>query len=162
NDQVPLDTKMYARRWILDVEDRLVELVEGLLRTAPDHLETYMPGYTHTQHAQPITYAYWLTHYAAVFLRDLNRMKNAYNEVNTNPLGAGAISGTSFPIDRALTAKLLAFDGIQEHALDVVGARDWNLSTLSALANLMTTTSRVAEEIIYWITHEFRMLTLDD
>jgi argininosuccinate lyase len=162
NDQVPLDTKLYTRRRILDVQDKLLATISVLLKRSEDHLDTYMPGYTHIQHAQPITFSYWLTSYASVLLRDFKRLKNAFEEVNSNPLGAGAISGTSFPIDRQLTSKLMAFDRVQVHGLDVVGARDWNLETLSALANMMTTTSRVAEEIIFWITYEFRMLTLDD
>ena len=121
-----------------------------------------MSSYTHVQHAQPISVAFWLSHYAAIFLRDLDRLKRAYDLADQNPLGSGAIAGTSFPIDRELTRDLLGFQQVQEHALDATSARDFMLEVLSASAILSTTASRLAEEFIFWSSYEFRTLTLDD
>jgi argininosuccinate lyase len=109
-----------------------------------------------------MTYAYWLTNYAAVFLRDLRRLAAADQTLNTNPLGAGALTGTSFPIDRDLTTELMGFDSVQEHCLDAVGNKDFNLEILAALAIMFSSLSRVAEEVIYGITQEFRTMVLDD
>ena len=162
NDQVVLDTKLFARSRLREVQTALGRLVETLLSRAADHTRTIMPGYTHTQHAQPMTYAYWLTNYAAVFLRDLRRLAAADQTLNTNPLGAGALTGTSFPIDRYLTTELLGFDSIQEHCLDAVGNKDFNLEILAALAIMFSSLSRIAEEVIYGITQEFRTMVLDD
>ena len=162
NDQVVLDTKLYARDQLLNVQIDLAEFINTFLSLAPDHVETIMPGYTHTQHAQPMTFAYWLTHYAAIFMRDLERLKQAYDVTNTNPLGAGALTGTSFPINRYLTTYLLGFADVQAHCLDAVTARDFTLQILSSLATLFSTLSRLAEEIIYGISYEYRTMVLDD
>lgn len=162
NDQVVLDTKLYARDQLLVAQEALAQFIQTFLDLAPQHLDTIMPGYTHTQHAQPMTFAYWLTYYAAVFLRDLERLKQAYDVTNTNPLGAGALTGTSFPINRQLTTYLLGFSKIQAHGLDAVTARDFTLQTLSSLATLFSSISRLCEEIIYGISHEFRTMVLDD
>ena len=162
NDQVVLDTKLYARDQLAVVQSALAELINTLLELAPEHLNTIMPGYTHTQHAQPMTFAYWLTHYAAIFLRDLERLRQSYDVTNTNPLGAGALTGTSFPINRELTTYLLGFREVQPHCLDAVTARDFTLQILSSLATLFSTISRLAEEIIYGISYEFRTMVLDD
>ena len=162
NDQVVLDTKLFARSKLREVQTALCQLVETLLSQASDHTRTIMPGYTHTQHAQPMTYAYWLTNYAAVFLRDLRRLAAADRTLNINPLGAGALTGTSFPIDRDLTTELLGFDSVQEHCLDAVGNKDFNLEILAALAITFSSLSRIAEEVIYGITQEFHTMVLDD
>ena len=162
NDQVVLDTKLFARSRLREVQSALCRLTDTLLARASDHTRTIMPGYTHTQHAQPMTYAYWLTNYAAVFLRDLRRLSAAEQTLNTNPLGAGALTGTSFPIDRNLTTELLGFDSVQEHCLDAVGNKDFNLEILAALAITFSSLSRIAEEVIYGITQEFRTMVLDD
>ncbi|RAP34277.1 argininosuccinate lyase [Candidatus Marinamargulisbacteria bacterium SCGC AG-439-L15] len=162
NDQVVVDTKLYAREYLRKTMEKLIALIETFLTQAKDHTHTLMPGYTHTQHAQPMTYAYWLTHYAAVFLRDLERLLQADSVNNTNPLGAGALTGTSFPIDRELTTKLLGFEKTQDHCLDAVGAKDFNLQILSGLSILMSSVSRLADEIIYGITQEFNTMVLDD
>ena len=121
-----------------------------------------MPGYTHTQHAQPISLGFWATAYVSKFLRDLKRFDSAYTITNQNPLGSAALAGTSFPIDRGLTAKLLGFDTVQEHALDVISSRDFILEILSNLSILMVGLSRFCEEIIYWTSYEFRIAELDD
>jgi len=162
NDQVVLDTKLFARAKLREVQTALCQLIETLLSRASTHTRTIMPGYTHTQHAQPMTYAYWLTNYAAVFLRDLRRLSASDRTLNTNPLGAGALTGTSFPIDRDLTTRLMGFDSVQEHCLDAVGNKDFNLEILAALAIMFSSLSRIAEEVIYGITQEFRTMLLDD
>ena len=162
NDQVALDTKLYSRDHLLNLIETVTIMTNDLLEQAKNHTETIMPGYTHIQHAQPITYAYWLTHYAASFLRDIRRLLAAYDNNDLNPLGAGAISGTSFPIDRQLTTDLLGFAAIQEHALDAVSAKDANLEILSNLSILFSTISRLANEVIYGISYEFNTMILDD
>lgn len=156
NDQVLADARLYIRRQILLTEERLLALQEALLDLAAAHLETVMPGYTHTQHAQPITLGFWASGHASALARDLGRLAHAYGNVNQNPLGACALAGTSFPIDRQFTAELLGFDGVQEHALDVTSSRDFILEPLSALALLMSHLSRLAEEVVWWSTYEFR------
>lgn len=162
NDQVVLDSKLYARKRLLDLRERLIPAIEALLERASASTDDVMVGYTHTQHAQPISIAYWLSHYAAILLRDLDRLQRAYDLTDTNPLGTGAIAGTSFPIDRQLTTDLLGFQKIQEHGLDATSSRDFMLEILSASAILMTTLSRLAEELISWSSYEFRNVTLDD
>ncbi|MFT4551773.1 MAG: argininosuccinate lyase [Chlamydiales bacterium] len=162
NDQVVLDTKLYSRDKLLEVKKSLSKVIKALLDRSKEDTTAIMPGYTHTQHAQPMTVAYWFTHYAAIFLRDLERLSASYKVTDTNPLGAGALTGTSFPIDRKLTTRLLGFEKVQEHCLDAVTARDYNLQTISSLAILFSTLSRIAEEVIYGITHEFRTMVLDD
>ena len=136
NDQVANDTKLYTRDHLVAVIEKVINFVDLLLEQAQEHTETLMPGYTHIQHAQPITYGYWLSHIAAGTLRDLRRLLAAYDNNDSNSLGAGAISGTSFPIDRELTTNLLGFGSTQEHGLDVVSSKDANLEILSGLAIL--------------------------
>ena len=162
NDQVILDSKLYTRRRLLELREKLIPVIQAFLERAADHTEDVMIGYTHVQHAQPISIAYWLSHYAAVLLRDLDRLKRAYDITDENPLGTGALSGTSFPIDRKLTTELLGFQKVHEHGLDATSSRDFMLEVLSAHAILMTTVSRLAEEFIFWSSYEFRTLTLDD
>ena len=162
NDQVVLDSKLYTRRRLLELREKLLPVVQALLDRAAETTDDVMVGYTHTQHAQPISIAYWLSHYAAIFLRDLDRIKRAYDLTDENPLGTGAIAGTSCPIDRRLTTELLGFQKVHEHGLDATSARDFMLEVLSANALLMTTVSRMAEEFISWSSYEFRNVTLDD
>jgi len=162
NDQVPTDTKLYARNQLIAVLDVLFKFIDTLLKQAESQTETIMPGYTHTQHAQPITYGYWLSHYATVFLRDAQRILTSLSGLDQNPLGAGALTGTSFPIDRTLTTRLLGFEGIQEHAMDAVGNKDNTLEILSSFSILFSSISRLADEIIYGITYEFGTMVLDD
>jgi argininosuccinate lyase len=162
NDQVVLDSKLYTRRRLLELRRKLLPVIETLLERAAGMTEDVMSSYTHVQHAQPISVAYWLSHYAAVFLRDLDRLKRAYDLTDENPLGSGALAGTSFPIDRELTTDLLGFQKVHEHGLDATSARDFMLEVLSASAILSTTASRLAEEFIFWSSYEFRTLTLDD
>ena len=121
-----------------------------------------MPGYTHTQHAQPISVAFWLTSHVSALTRDQRRLSNAFEAVNQSPLGAAALAGTSFPTDRELVAELLGFDGCHEHALDAVGSRDWAVETLAALAMLMCNLSRLAEELVLFSTYEYGMVEIGD
>ena len=162
NDQVVLDSKLYTRKRLLELRGRLLAAVTPLLERAADTTEDVMVSYTHVQHAQPISVAYWLSHYAAIFLRDLDRLKRAYDLTDENPLGTGAIAGTSFPIDRQLTTDLMGFQRVHEHGLDATSSRDFMLEVLSASAILSTTCSRLAEELILWSSYEFRTVTLDD
>jgi len=162
NDQVLVDARLYVREQILKSEELLCALSEEFIKIAKRYPDAVMPGYTHTQHAQPITLGFWATGYVSMFLRDLRRLRNAYEIVNTNPLGACALAGTSFPTDRELTTWLLGFDSTHEHALDVISSRDFIAETLCALAILASNLSRLAEEIVYWSTYEFGMIELDD
>ena len=162
NDQVLVDARLYIREQILSTQTGLSQLCRAFLKIASSHVETVMPGYTHMQHAQPISLGFWATAYVSMFLRDLKRLDAAYRLANMNPLGTGAIAGTSFAIDRHLTTKLLGFDTVHEHALDVISSRDFIAETLFCLSLLMTNLSRLGEEIVYWTTHEFGTAVLDD
>ena len=162
NDQVLVDAHLYIRDEILNIQRGLSTLCEAFLQIAKAHADTVMPGYTHTQHAQPISLGFWATAYISMFLRDQKRLQSAYRLVNMNPLGACALAGTTFPIDRDLTTKLLGFDAPHEHALDVISSRDFIVETLFALSLVMANLSRMSEEIVYWTTYEFGIAVLDD
>ncbi|MFH1055480.1 MAG: argininosuccinate lyase [Candidatus Altiarchaeota archaeon] len=162
NDQVLVDAKLHIRYKILDVKKKVVNLQNVFLKIASENLETPVPGYTHTQDAQPITLAYWATAYVSALNRDLERLDHAYSNVDTNPLGSCALAGTSFPIDRMMTTKLLGFGAVHKHSLDVISSRDFAAETMCALAILMSNLSKLAEEIVYWSTYEFGILELDD
>ena len=162
NDQVLVDAHLYIRDEILNVQRGLSALCDAFLQIAKEHADTVMPGYTHTQHAQPISLGFWATAYVSMFLRDQKRLQSAYRLANMNPLGACALAGTTFPIDRALTTKLLGFDAPHEHALDVISSRDFIAEVLFALSLVMANLSRISEEIVYWTTYEFRVAVLDD
>ncbi len=162
NDQVLVDSHLYVREQILETQMKLSRLCRVFLQIASDHTNTVMPGYTHTQHAQPISLGFWATGYVSMFLRDFKRLDAAYALANVNPLGACAIAGTSFPINRELTTKLLGFDAVHEHALDVISSRDSIAEALFSLSLLMTNLSRFGQEIVYWTTYEFAIATLDD
>ena len=162
NDQVLVDAHLYIRDEILNVQRGLSALCEAFLQIAKEHADTVMPGYTHTQHAQPISLGFWATAYVSMFLRDRKRLQSAYTLANMNPLGACALAGTTFPIDRKLTTKLLGFDAPHEHALDVISSRDFIAEILFALSLVMANLSRISEEIVYWTTYEFGIAVLDD
>jgi argininosuccinate lyase len=162
NDQVITDARLFIREQILEIEELIILLQNTFLDIARKHLETPMPGYTHTQDAQPITLAYWATAYVSLLMRDLARLENAYGVVDKNPLGSCALAGTSFPIDRRLTTKLLGFSAVHKHSLDVISSRDFIAEPLCALAIHMSNLSKLAEEMVYWSTFEFNLITLDD
>ncbi|MBN2013740.1 MAG: argininosuccinate lyase [Candidatus Altiarchaeota archaeon] len=155
NDQVVTDTRMKLRVHILGIEESLFDLEKTLIRIAEKSTEKIMPGYTHTQQAQPITLAYWATAYVSMLSRDAKRLKNSYISVNKSPLGACALAGTSFQTDRRFTAKLLGFDDTVEHALDAVSSRDFIVETLAALSILMSNLSRLSGELILYSTIEY-------
>lgn len=162
NDQVVTDCRLHLRGRILAIQESLAGLQHALLGLAEAHTETVMPGYTHVQHAQPITVGFWASGHASVFARDQKRLEAAFKTTNVCPLGSCALAGTSFPIDRQLTAELLGFDGVLQHALDAVGTRDFAAETLAALAILMSNVSKLAEELVLWTSYEFGALELAD
>ncbi|CBK77262.1 argininosuccinate lyase [[Clostridium] cf. saccharolyticum K10] len=162
NDQVALDMKLYTR----DEIDELDSLVRGLLKVLVDmmekNLDTYMPGFTHLQKAQPITLAHHLGAYAEMFFRDLSRLYDIRERMNYCPLGAGALAGTTYPLDREYTASLLGFYGATLNSMDSVSDRDYLIELLSALSVISMHLSRFCEEIIIWNTNEYRFVELDD
>ena len=162
NDQVALDTRMYAKVACRETESMLDELLETLLAIAQDNLHTIMPGYTHMQKAQPITLAHHMTAYVQMFLRDRNRFRNAYQAADVMVLGSGALAGTTYPLNRERVAEILGFSRISENSLDGVADRDYMLDYLSAAAICMMHLSRFCEELILWNTNEFRFVEMDD
>jgi argininosuccinate lyase len=162
NDQVLVDAKIHIRYKILDIKKRIIALQKVFLRIAEENVETPIPGYTHTQDAQPITLGFWATAYVSMLMRDIRRLDNAYRIVDMNPLGSCALAGTSFKTDRMLTTKLLGFSGVHKHSLDVISSRDFMAETLCSLTILMGNLSKLAEEMVYWSTYEFGILELDD
>jgi len=162
NDQVLTASRLHLRAESLEIMKNVLELQRTLLGLGEKYIEQLMPGFTHMQHAQPITAGYWLTSYASSLGRDYERLESAYARINLSPLGAGALSGTSFPIDRKYTAKLLGFDGLQEHALDTVSTRDITIELVSAAAILMTNLSKISEDLIIMSTKEFGYIEFSD
>ncbi|MBN3950381.1 MAG: argininosuccinate lyase [Nostoc sp. NMS7] len=162
NDQVVTDTRLYLRISLLNIQQELLKFVEILIDLAETNVETVIPGYTHSQPAQPISLAYWLTAYASMFNRDIKRLDKAFENTNLNPLGACALAGTSFPIEREITTNLLGFDGLLLHGLDATSSRDFIIESLAALAIIMSNLSKMAEEIVLWNSFEFRLVEVDD
>ncbi len=162
NDQVALDTRMYARGACRETEGLLEDLIRALLDTAGKHLHTIMPGYTHMQKAQPITLAHHLMAYVQMFLRDRERFRAAYRSADVMVLGSGALAGTTYPLNRERVAEMLDFSAISENSLDGVSDRDFLLDYLSAASICMMHLSRFCEELILWNTNEFRFVEMDD
>ncbi len=162
NDQVALDFRMYVRKEISVILEQLLDLETVLCRQARKYQTAVMPGYTHLQRAQPISFAQHLLAYANMFTRDVTRLEDCRNRLNECPLGSGALAGTTYPIDRWQTAKALAFDAPMNNSLDGVSDRDYALEFLSGLSILMMHLSRFAEEIILWCSWEFKFIELDD
>ena len=162
NDQVALDTRMYARTACRETESMLEELIRALLEMAQANLHTIMPGYTHLQKAQPITLAHHMMAYVQMFLRDRDRFRRAYDAADVMVLGSGALAGTTYPLNRERVAELLGFSRISENSLDGVSDRDFLLDYLSAAAICMMHLSRFCEELILWNTNEFRFVEMDD
>ena len=162
NDQVALDMKLYTR----DEIDELSALVKGLLKELlalmEKNLDTYMPGFTHLQKAQPITLAHHAGAYFEMFDRDYSRLLDIRKRMNYCPLGSGALAGTTYPLDREYTAKLLGFDGPTLNSMDSVADRDYLIELLSALSTISMHLSRFCEEIIIWNTNEYRFVEIDD
>lgn len=162
NDQVALDMRLYTRDEIEALDTPLKELLEVLLKLMKEHIETYMPGFTHLQKAQPVTLAHHLGAYFEMFKRDRLRMKDIRKRMNYCPLGAGALAGTTYPLDREYTAELLGFDGPTLNSMDSVSDRDYLIEMLSAMSTVMMHLSRFCEEVIIWNSNEYQFVEIDD
>jgi len=162
NDQVALDMRLYTRDEIEAVDGLLKELLEVLLKLMKEHIETYMPGFTHLQKAQPVTLAHHLGAYFEMFKRDRLRMKDIRKRMNYCPLGAGALAGTTYPLDREYTAELLGFEGPTLNSMDSVSDRDYLIEMLSAMSTVMMHLSRFCEEVIIWNSNEYQFVEIDD
>lgn len=162
NDQVALDIRLYLRDEIEEIKKLVVSLTETLCKIASQHTDTIMPGYTHLQRAQPITFGQHLMAYAQMFLRDIDRLTDAAERMNVCPLGSGALAGTTYPIDRQRTSSLLHFDEPMVNSLDGVSDRDFCIELASTISIIMMHLSRFSEEIILWSSWEFKFIELDD
>ncbi|MGN1132952.1 MAG: argininosuccinate lyase [Oscillospiraceae bacterium] len=162
NDQVALDVRMNVKVEIKEIQTLVVELIETLCSLAEKNLNTIMPGYTHMQRAQPITFAHHIMAYAQMLLRDLDRLEDTYKRTNIMPLGSGALASTTYDINRQRVCDLLGFDEITQNSLDGVSDRDFCIEFVSAISMLMMHLSRFSEEIIMWCSWEFKFVELDD
>ena len=162
NDQVALDVRLTLRKECAGLMEQLKELINVLCDQAEEYADTVMPGYTHLQRAQPITFGHHLMAYAEMFLRDIGRMQDALKRMDVCPLGSGALAGTTYPLDRDLTAKLLGFSGVSRNSLDGVADRDFCAEIAAAISLAMVHLSRFSEEIILWCSWEFKFIELDD
>lgn len=162
NDQVALDMKLYTRDEVLHTDALLKELLEELQIIMKENIETYMPGFTHLQKAQPITLAHHMGAYFEMFKRDRARMKDVYRRMNYCPLGSGALAGTTYPLDREYTAELLGFAGATWNSMDSVADRDYLIEFLAALSTVMMHLSRFSEEVIIWNSNEYQFVEIDD
>ena len=162
NDQVALDMKLYTRDEIAQIDQLLRTLLRTILGIMQENTETIMPGFTHLQKAQPVTLAHHMGAYFEMFKRDHERMRDISKRMNTCPLGSGALAGTTYPLDRDYTAKLLGFDGPTLNSMDGVSDRDYLLELLSALSIVMMHLSRFCEEVIIWNSNEYQFVEIDD
>lgn len=162
NDQVALDIRMYLKKEVKEIESLIKKLIIVLTDLSEKNLQTVMAGYTHLQRAQPITFAHHLMAYSQMFLRDLERLKDAYKRINIMPLGSGALASTTYPINRRMVCNALGFDEITQNSLDAVSDRDFCIELASDLSILMMHLSRFSEEIILWDSWEFKFIELDD
>ena len=162
NDQVALDMKLYIREEIGNIDFLLKKIIITLHELMKAHTQTYLPGFTHLQKAQPVTLAHHLGAYVEMFKRDRSRLSDIYKRMNLCPLGSGALAGTTYPLDRDYTAELLGFDGPTLNSMDSVSDRDYLIELLSALSTIMIHLSRFSEEIIIWNCNEYQFIELDD
>ena len=162
NDQVALDMKLCIRDEVYATDHLLKELLEVLLGIMEEHIDTFMPGFTHLQKAQPITLAHHMGAYFEMFKRDRARMKDVYRRMNYCPLGSGALAGTTYPLDREYTAELLGFAGATWNSMDSVADRDYLIEFLAALSTVMMHLSRFSEEVIIWNSNEYQFVEIDD
>ncbi len=162
NDQVAVDLRLYLRDESKGVTELLYSLIETVVKKAEENKAVIMPGYTHLQRAQPITFGQHLLAYAMMFMRDIGRVKDAVSRMNYSPLGCCALAGTTYPTDRMMTAKALGFDGIMLNSLDGVSDRDYCIELMSAFSTIMMHLSRFSEEVILWSSWEFKFIELDD
>ena len=162
NDQVALDIRMYLKKESMVIEELLGELLEGLVETADKNKNIIMPGYTHLQRAQPILFSHHMMAYYEMFKRDLDRLKDSYKRLDVMPLGAGALAGTTYNIDRHFVAGELGFSNVTKNSLDTVSDRDFIIELNFIISMISMHMSRLAEEVILWSTSEFSFVTLDD
>ncbi|MEW4414761.1 argininosuccinate lyase [Clostridium sp. AN503] len=162
NDQVALDMKLYCRDEIEEIDGLVKELLRELLNIMEEHVDTFMPGFTHLQKAQPVTLAHHMGAYFEMFSRDRSRLHDIRERMNYCPLGSGALAGTTYPLDRDYTAELLGFYGPTLNSMDSVSDRDYVIELLSALSTIAMHLSRFSEEIIIWNSNEYRFVELDD
>ena len=162
NDQVALDMKLYVRGELLTIDELLKHLLTTIHNIMKDNVTTFMPGFTHLQKAQPVTLAHHFGAYFEMFKRDRDRLHDTYERMNYCPLGAGALAGTTYPLDREYTASLLGFKGATANSMDSVSDRDYVVEFLSDLSLIMMHLSRFSEEVIIWNTNEYRFIDIDD
>ncbi len=162
NDQVALDLRLYLRDEIAEIREMVRKLCKVLVELAEKNTETVMPGYTHLQRAQPITFAHHLMAYVQMFIRDIGRLDDTAKRMNVCPLGSGALAGTTYHIDREMTAELLGFDSPMPNSLDGVSDRDYCIELANTLSIIMMHLSRFSEEVILWCSWEFKFIELDD
>ncbi|MBP1759249.1 MAG: argininosuccinate lyase [Firmicutes bacterium] len=162
NDQVALDLRLFLKSEIDQTKSLMEQLIKTLLQLSEEHLETWMPGYTHMQKAQPITLSHHLMAYVQMFLRDLGRLKDTRKRLTISPLGSGAMAGTTFPLDREQVAVELGLDGVTLNSLDGVSDRDFALEFLASASILMMHLSRLCEELVIWSSGEFQFISMDD
>ncbi len=162
NDQVALDMRLYTRLQVTETDELLKELLEVILTTMEENTETYMPGFTHLQKAQPITLSHHYGAYFEMFQRDRQRMADIYKRMNYCPLGAGALAGTTYPLDRDYSAELMGFYGPTLNSMDSVSDRDYLIELMSALSTIMMHLSRFSEEVIIWNSNEYQFVEIDD
>ena len=162
NDQVALDMRLFTREEVANIDSELKELMAVILRIMKENTETYMPGFTHLQKAQPVTVAHHFGAYFEMFKRDRSRLSDIYNRMNYCPLGAGALAGTTYPLNREMSAQLLSFYGPTLNSMDSVSDRDYLIEFLNALSIIMMHLSRFSEEICIWNSNEYKFIELDD
>ncbi|MCI7129436.1 MAG: argininosuccinate lyase, partial [Lachnospiraceae bacterium] len=162
NDQVALDMRLYTRLQVLETDGLLKELLETILKIMEENVDTIMPGFTHLQKAQPITLAHHMGAYFEMFKRDRGRLHDIYVRMNYCPLGSGALAGTTYPLDRDMTAELMGFYGPTLNSMDGVSDRDYLIEFLSAAATIMMHLSRFSEEVIIWNSNEYQFVEIDD
>ncbi|HOP99809.1 MAG TPA: argininosuccinate lyase [Acetivibrio clariflavus] len=162
NDQVALDIRMYLKDEICEIKNMLISLENTLIDISEKNLDTILPGYTHLQRAQPITFAHHMMAYFQMFKRDISRLDDCYKRMNVMPLGSGALASTTYPLDRYMVAEELGFDEITENSLDGVSDRDFIIELASCLSIIMMHLSRFSEELIIWSSHEFGFVEMDD
>ncbi len=162
NDQIALDERLYLRRFIPDLQNTLLTLIDALTQIAENNTKTIMPGFTHMQHAQPVTLAHHLCAWAWMLVRDFNRLKDSLSRINISPIGSCALAGSGLPLDRTFEANLMDFAGVTDNSLDSVSDRDYCIETASNLSMLQMHLSRFCEEIVLWSTTEFDFISLSE
>ena len=162
NDQIALDEKLYLRHQIKKLGGEILKLIDVLVKIASDNKDTLIPGFTHMQHAQPVTLAHHVCAWAWMFSRDFTRLRDAGNRADLSPIGSCALAGSGLPLDRAYEAELLGFGGVTDNSLDSVSDRDYYLEVASDLSILQMHLSRACEEIVYWATTEFSFVELSE